>query len=185
MLKQIIGTGVEVAGIAGQQGLGVLENCYNIGEIKCKISKNVAGNSCVGGILGWFIDGEITNIYNVGTLNIFSNGTQVLVGGIIGEARGEIEGAYNTGAINNVNKSSNCYIGELFGTTLNNASSSNVFYFNNEPIGNNLSSNCTTTKVTSDELKSDKTLNLLNQNGIVWKKGASNVNNGYPIFTWQ
>ena len=185
MLNKIIGTGVYVAGIAGNQSLGIIESCYNSGEINCKIGKNVAGASRASGILGVFLGGEIKNVYNVGKLNIFSNGTQVFVGGVSGEARGNIECAYNTGYIDNVNQSSNCYIGELFGTTINNASSSNVFYFANEPIGDNSTSSSVTNKVTSEQLKSDEILNLLNQNGVVWKKDTSNINNGYPIFTWQ
>lgn len=98
---------------------------------------------------------------------------------------GKINNCYNLGTINNVNKTNNCYIGEILGRARGSSITSNSFYIDNEPIGNNLSSNCVTTKVTSDELKSDGTLNLLNQNGAVWKKDTSNVNNGYPIFTWQ
>lgn len=175
-----------MGGIAGQQSLGIIESCYNSGEITCKIGKNLENSaSYEAGILGWFIDGEITNVYNIGKLNIFSNDTLVFVGGVVGESRGKTKCAYNIGYINNVNQSSNCHIGELFGTTINNASSSNVFYFNNKPIGDNSTCSSVTTKVTSDELKSDEILNLLNQNGVVWKKDTTNMNNGYPIFMYQ
>ena len=185
MLNKIIGTGANAGGIAGVQYLGIIESRYNSGEITCKIGKNVGEVSRAGGILGFLVSGEVTNVYNIGRLNILSNGTPVFAGGISGESRGEIECAYNTVYISNVNQSSNCYIGELFGTTINNASSSNVFYFNNEPIGDNSTSSSVTTKVTSEQLKSDEILNLLNQNGAVWKKDTSNINDGYPIFTWQ
>ena len=86
--------------------------------------------------------------------------------------------------IKNLGQSTNA-IGEILGNALENAVASNLFYINNEPIGNNLSSECETIKVTNAQLKSDEILNLLNQDGVVWKKDILNINNGYPIFTWQ
>lgn len=129
--------------------------------------------------------GDITNVYNKGDINIFSSNQTIYSGGIAGLCDTNISNSYNIGNINKNNQSSNCYIGEILGRARDNSATFNSFYINNEPIGNNSSSNCVTTKVTSDELKSDKTLNLLNQDEVVWKKDTSNINNGYPIFVWQ
>ena len=172
-------------GIVCTQTSGTIENCFNSGSINCEINGTINGFSRVGGVLSWLTGGEIINVYNIGNINISSENKDAYVGGLVGECRGKMIGGYNAGKINNIYQASNCRIGDLIGITTETANVSNVFYMNNQPIGNNLSTSCVTTKVTSEQLKSDDTLNLLNQNGVVWKKDTSNVNNGYPILEWQ
>ena len=140
-----------------------------------------------GGITGRVNSGNILNVYNSGDINVSSESQRIIVGGIVGVAsNGELINSYNLGTITNVNQSSIYRMGEIEGTIQGEASVSNSFYLNNQPIGVNYSNSpCITTQVSSDELKSDDTLNSLNQNGNVWKKDTSNVNDGYPIFTWQ
>ena len=177
---------VQMGGIARVQDAGTIENCYNIGEITCKTNKTTIDYCVVGSIIGILNDGEnVKNVYNSGNVNIFSENQTIYAGGIVGENRGELVGSYNIGTISNINENAKCYIGEIFGRAKETAKSSNSFYINNQPIGENLSTSCVTTKVSSEQLKSDDILNLLNQNGVVWKKDTSNVNNGYPILEWQ
>ena len=179
------GVCVEVGGIAKYQNLGTIENCFNIGDINCEITGTINGYSRIGGIIGFAISGNVTNVYNSGDINIVSDNKNIYAGGIVGENRNNVSGSYNIGKINNVDEANNCWIGEIFGVATENASSSNSFYVNNQAIGLNYSNSCITTQVTSKQLKSNETLTLLNQDGIIWKKDTSNINNGYPIFTWQ
>ena len=176
-----------MGGIARILDACIIENCYNVGEITCKMDKtNIAYSCLVGGITGMINNGNtVRNVYNLGNINIFSENQTIYAGGLIGENKGELVGSYNIGSISNINKNTKCYIGEIFGRTGETAKSSNSFYINNEPVGNNLSSLCETTKVTNDQLKSDEILNLLNQNGVIWKKDTSNINDGYLILDWQ
>ena len=180
-----VGT-IQIGGIASLQTNGIIEKCYNIGEINCNGNENTKGKFCyVGGIIGNNKDnGKARNIYNLGNINVNLNCEGKNVGGIIGYCNANVSNSYNLGTIKNLGQSTNA-IGEILGNALENAVASNLFYINNEPIGNNLSSECETIKVTNAQLKSDEILNLLNQDGVVWKKDTSNINNGYPIFTWQ
>ncbi len=140
-----------------------------------------------GGIVGLVNSGNILNVYNSGNISVYSKSQRIMVGGIVGIANnGELINSYNLGTITNVNQSSIYRMGEIEGVIQGEASVSNSFYLNNQPIGINYSSSlCVTTQVSRDDLKGDNVLNILNQNGIVWKKDTTNVNNGYPIFTWQ
>lgn len=184
-VKANSGLNASAGGIVCKQTLGTIENCFNSGKINCEISGTISDYSRIGGIIGWLINGNIINVYNCGNIDISSENKYAFVGGIVGECRGKVIGGYNAGNINNIYQDSKCDIGNLIGVATETADVSNLFYIDNEPIGNNLSNSCEITKVTSDELKSDNMLNLLNENGLVWKKDISNVNNGYPIFTWQ
>ena len=140
-----------------------------------------------GGITGLVNSGNILNVYNLGDINVSSKSQRIMVGGIVGTAcSGELINSYNLGTITNVNQYSIYCMGEIEGVIQGEASVSNSFYLNNQPIGVNYSSlPCITTQVSSDDLKGDNVLNILNQNATVWKKDISNVNDGYPIFTWQ
>lgn len=176
----------QVGGIARVQDAGNIENCYNIGDINCKVSGEIVEDSQVGGIISNIKKGKVTNVYNSGKITISLEGqTRIYVGGIAGEVSGELKGSYNVGIINNVNQATNCLMGEISGRAREEGSITNSFYLNNQPIRVNLSNSCVTTQVTSEQLKNDEILNLLNQNGTVWKKDISNVNNGYPIFIYQ
>ena len=181
-------TGAEVGGIVRYQSAGRIENCYNTGTINCIINK-LNGLYSIGGIIGQqTAGGELKNIYNMGNINVsttIKENLDVRIGGISGVISGRIEGGYNIGNITSDEQGTRWLVGELFGVAEADGIISNSFYINNEPIGSNLSSNCITNKVTSEGLKSNETLNLLNQNGEVWKKDTSNINDGYPIFKWQ
>ncbi len=161
-VKANSGLCAEAGGIVCNQKSGAIENCFNSGSINCEINGTVNEFSRIGGVVSWSMSGEIINAYNIGNINISSENKDAWVGGVIGECRGEMTGGYNTGKINNIYQTSNCRIGDLIGVATETANISNLFYMSNQPIGNNLSSNC-----------------------IVWKKDTSNVNNGYPVFTWQ
>lgn len=144
-------------------------------------------NYTYGGIIGRVNSGNVLNVYNLGDINVSSKSQRIMVGGIVGIANnGELINSYNLGTITNVNQSSIYRVGEIGGVIMGEASVSNSFYLNNQPIGVNYSSSpCITNQVSSDELKSNEILSLLNQNAIVWKKDTSNVNSGYPILDYQ
>ena len=176
---------IQIGGIVRYNNKGTVENCYNSGNIECKKDTGELGSCRVGGIIGQQAGGIVKNLYNKGSINVSTNNLTTGVGGIVGLIEGTTENCYNIGNINNVMQSPNCSTGELAGDATASAVMSNSFYLNNEPIGENLSSSCVTTKVTNEQLKSDETLDTLNQSELVWKKDTSNINNGYPIFTWQ
>lgn len=184
-VKANSGVGAGAGGVVCNQTLGTIENCFNIGEINCEIIEKVNGYSRVGGVVSWITGGEVKNVYNCGTININSEDKNIYVGGVVGENRKNLLNAYNIGKINNINSANNCWIGEIFGVVTEEASSLNSFYIDNQPIGHGISEFCNISKITSDELKGDEILDILNQNGAFWKKDINNINKGYPILYWQ
>lgn len=179
------GVGVGAGGIVSNQSLGMIENCFNGGNINCKIDGTVNGYSRAGGVVSWVIDGDVKNVYNCGSINISSENKNIYAGGIVGENRKNVLNVYNIGKIDNINNTKNCWCGEIFGVVTEGVSSSNAFYLNNNPVGLENSISCNTSQITSEQLKSDEILNLLNQDAVVWKEDVDNINDGYPILYWQ
>lgn len=82
-----------VGGIVGRLS-GTVEKAYNTGDI-------YNNDTAVGGIVGWWYNGNIKNVFNTGNITVRS-ATELQVGGIAGAAETEyktLENAYNLGTI--------------------------------------------------------------------------------------
>ena len=82
-----------VGGIVGRLS-GTVEKSYNTGDI-------YNNDTAVGGIVGWWYNGNIKNVFNTGNITVRS-ATELQVGGIAGAAEmGDktLENAYNLGTI--------------------------------------------------------------------------------------
>ena len=82
-----------VGGIVGRLS-GTVEKAYNTGDI-------YNNDTAVGGIVGWWYNGNIKNVFNTGNITVRS-ATELQVGGIAGAAEKvdkTLENAYNLGTI--------------------------------------------------------------------------------------
>ena len=76
--------GRHVGGGVGRLG-GTLEKAYNTGEI-------YNGYSVTGGVVGWWVSGNITNVFNTGNVTVVNkdiHNRNSLVGGIVGAANAD------------------------------------------------------------------------------------------------
>ncbi len=87
--------GRHVGGVVGRL-TGDIEKAYNTGEI-------FNASTATGGIVGWWYDGDITNVFNTGNVTVVNKSTEdSRVGGIagsIGSNAVTLENAYNLGTI--------------------------------------------------------------------------------------
>ena len=191
--SKVLSNNVQVGGIAGQNGPDCyIINCYNLGTIsalssiggivgenfgniyECYNSEDISSDTTnVGGIAG-VNQGNITNCYNTNSIK----GTGTNVGGIVGFQSGKntkISNSYNIGRIVSSNN-----IGGIIGTKLE-GNIKNSYYLENTVNGANdrETINGVTAK-TSEELKA-----IASVLGSAFKQDTNNINNGYPILTWQ
>ena len=90
----------KAAGIVCYENAGSkITNCYNsINIISSNVSSSV--NKGVGGICGYLSNtGYINNCYNIGQIQ----GSNLFVGGIVGNSKGKIENCYNNAKIEYIN----------------------------------------------------------------------------------
>ena len=133
--------GRHVGGVVGRLS-GTLEKSYNTGDV-------YNGYSTVGGVVGWWYSGNITNVFNTGNVtvrvdstenNARTNGSQV--GGIAGAAAAEGDGkklknAYNLGTIRSFTVTNGDYdttinsMGGIIGNVNDTTSIENVYTTNN------------------------------------------------------
>ena len=168
-------------------------NCYNSSDIKCT-------NNFVGGIVGFIKDETIIEgCYNKGKVS--SSGT---VGGIAGGIdNSSIKNCYNTGVVegtqvggissiayNNVSIE-NCYnVGNLKGTTLalsiNNTGNSSTIFKNNYYLENTVNESNDIYPQEECKVKNSQEMKGLHSVlGKAYEEDTANINNGYPILTWQ
>ena len=93
--------GRHVGGVVGRFS-GELDKAYNTGDI-------YNGYSVVGGVVGWWYSGNITNVFNTGNITVVNkdiNNRNSLVGGVVGAVNAEsasgekhLDFAYNLGTI--------------------------------------------------------------------------------------
>ena len=161
----------------------IIQECYNTGNIYVEF--NGTGEQSVevqvGGITG-SLYGEISNCYNTEEVNVTSNKGRLYVGGIAGKVfSGSKEiNCYNVGNIQG-SCEENLYIGGIVATS--DIKVNNCYYLNQNNF-TNTEKGAGEIK-TEDEMKQESFIELLNQNGTIWKKDVSNVNNGYPILSYQ
>lgn len=128
--------GRHVGGVVGRL-TGDIEKAYNMGEI-------FNASTATGGIVGWWYDGDITNVFNTGNVTVVNKSKEdSRVGGIagsIGSNAVTLENAYNLGTIrsfrygtsgNNVDTLSG-----IIGRILDSSSGKNVTINNVYTVGN-------------------------------------------------
>ena len=165
----ITGTESNIAGIVGLSEGGTVEKCSNNGQI--------SGKHHVGGIVGYNVNATIKNCYNIGSIEgkSESNGS---VGGIVGRnyTDSKVSNCYNIGSI-----SCEVSYGGIAG--YNDAVIENTFYLDTTAsVGcyYDTSGNCSAESKSSDELKA-----LTSTLGSEFEEDSDNVNEGYPILSWQ
>ena len=180
---------ITLGGIAEYSNSGasvIISKCYNAGNLKVIINdkENTDYELQVGGIVG-SSETETSNCYNTGSIEISNNISKTYVGGILGKSFSgtSIKNSYNVGNINAVNNS-NLFIGGIAGALKQNIS--NCYYINQDDFNNIDKENVGIVK-TSEEMKKNDFVNLLNSNleETTWKEDGNNINNGYPILIWQ
>lgn len=152
-------------GIAGNGG-SILKESYNAGE--------VIGRYGLGGIVGRGKEAQIEDCYNIGTVNGLNS-----IGGIVGTAYDKIS-IYNCYNIGNIISSNKQQYGGIIGKVKDDCIENvrNVYYARAMAEGGN-EINGVEPK-SSDEIKS--LTDILGRN---WKLDNNNINNGYPILSWQ
>ena len=168
---------VSIGGIIGS-GNADIENCYNYGNIIVrKASSGVVGGITSGG------NGIIKNCYNLGDIIINSTESSdiwINVGGIVGECYNDINNCYNN-CILDINLS-NGNIGNFVGI-LNKGTVEGGYFRNNEnaSIGKiELGTDQSTSIQSINEMPS-----ILSIIGNNFKEDTNNINNRYPILSWQ
>lgn len=198
-------TGGNMGGIVGTISQGaIIENCYNEGKIiysgasgggivgyicnsgntqikNCYNKENIDGANYAGGIVGQAneIKLDINNCYNIGNINGNNN-----VAGIIGSTSNSdkvIKSCYNIGRI-----SGNNTTGGIVGHNSGTDSIENCYYLTNTATGgiDGKDVEGQAEAKTSDEMKKDTFVTLLNNGEDNWKIVAEK-NYGYPILSWQ
>ena len=168
-----------VGGIVGNNMTGVIKDCYNIGNITGTVEQMAFLNFCVGGIVGQHINqAKVLNCYNTGEIN--SRDAAGIVGNISTES--SIENCYNVGIV--ANSQTGEYIAGIvnyINETKGKNSINNTYYLENVVNQGNDTKNVNgISHKTSEEMK-----NIHNLLGIAFKADTNNINNGYPILSWQ
>ena len=168
-------------GIAGRSSsqTGIIRNCVNQGAISYAGAANAAVN--LGGIVGYSY-GEVSNCYNTGTLSAYTAGATA-VGGIVGSANAStysgsctVSNCYNTGTITNYKSG-----GAVVGGKATDATVTNCYYLDTcGAIDSNAQA-----KAAAD-MKTPSMVSALNGvEGLQWHLDSDNMNNGYPVLSWQ
>ena len=149
--------GVLVGGIGGN-GRGIINNCYNTGNIYGKSGEILR----IGGILGT-LAGSLKNCYSTGEVGILegNNSETTTIGMVLGRIF--------TGS----KLAENLYYQKIDETL---------------GIGINVTEIVieeTNMQKTEEEMKQDSFVELLNNGESNWKKDTNNINNGYPILYWE
>lgn len=179
----IIGNGTSsydgyVGGIAGKLN-GTAINVYNTGDISATTTENV------GGIIGIGLSANLSNSYNIGTVNGSS-----YVGGVLGANSGStIKNVFTVGSVIGTSNT-----GIVYGAT-NSDASTNVYYLSSltgSPVGlYQMAEKTLADSKSESEMKSKTFVDLLNSNkseideAIQWK---SDSKTGFPTLdftiTW-
>ncbi len=181
-----------IGGLVGSNK-GTIKQCYNSASMNAKYS---CMENRIGGIAGVNEEtGIIENVYNTGNISAEVFGEQKpdypdrgMLGGIAGRNIGKINTAYAMGLINNFISNSNVET-LIDGVSVHYNESgeiNNCYYLkdiiNSSGINTTISENGEVR--TSEQMKSQEFLDLLNQNNSgMWK--FSNGNNQYPVLYWQ
>ena len=159
-------TGVkQIGGLCYQLYSGSMTGCYNTGSV-------TATGTYVGGVMGYAKSASVTNIYNTGAVSTTRN----QIGGLIGIMENStLTNAYTTGKIT-VSETGGNAVGAAVGWA---ETLSNVFYLEGT-AATGVGRDGTADVKTAAELKG-----LAATLGEGFKNDAGNVNDGYPVLTWQ
>lgn len=191
-----INNSINYGNITGQNNTGGIAGYlanHGIVELSCNKGE-VSGNVCVGGISGFcWRASYIRNSFNTG---LVSGSSQV--GGILGHIEkewGASNISFNCYSVGTINATDN--VGEVIGKATSNALNNwcKYMYYSktelNKGIGNLADVEEIVEGIEESYLKSDNMIELLNKNSesseeeVIWVKDTNNINNGYPILTWQ
>ena len=138
------------------------------------------------------ISGILANQVSPGIIENYTNYCYVtslgsIVGGIIGFNRGEIIDCKNYGKITITSSDKyGCFVGSISSNNLD-STIDKCYYLSTLGIGgiNKVDIENQAEAKTAEYLKSDELLIVLNSESNNWKKDTKNVNEGYPILSWQ
>ena len=197
--SNIIATNNYVGGIAGFiKDETIIQNCYNTGNITSSGQEGI-----VGGIIGGTSNALIYNCYNSG--NIISSAQGGIIGGIIGGiGKSTMKNCYNTGmiegktvggisgSVSNNALIENCYnVGSLKSTGgnaygINSSGNSFATFKNNYYLENTVNGSNDIYPEEECKVKNSQEMKeLYSALGKAYEEDANNINNGYPILTWQ
>lgn len=175
-----------------------IKNSYNQGNIEAEVSN--AMKVSIGGILGWgptLCTTELENLYNSGKIlvNCTNEITESLhVGGILGsggvyEGQLNIQNVYNIGSFSIDGKSKESIIGAICGEDKLETTIDNSYFLNSIPYSSigkeNSSGDNIDIKSMASNQKQELLTNLNKDGNNSWKSDDKNINNGYPILSWQ
>ena len=168
--------GGDNGGITGTQTYenGVVNECVNKGNL---IGDDPNSSLALGGICGRNYRSSVTNCYNAGNISVntsnYSSGGWAA--GIVANEQDDIkiENCYNIGQVTTGIQVSGY---AAFGSTNSIATNS---YYNNETCSQ---SDSVATGLTSSEMKASS---FVSQLGSSFAVDANNINNGYPVLSWQ
>ncbi len=186
-------------GFSGEN-VGTIMNCYNKADIHISednstpvAEPNSNNTFAVGGVTGATgKDSIMKNVYNMGDI-YYNQSTDysvvVSIAGVVSTNKGSLNGAYTTGKVTYRGPwlkfiFAGSSIGGRPGEGINNCYHlPNRLDINVQP--NTI--NNTGVEKTEAEMKSADFVNLLNdgQADSPWKQDTDNINNGFPILSWQ
>lgn len=183
---------VELGGIAGVANESVA-NCYNLGKIEIEIEGYVA--FIAGGIVG-NNNKLLENCYNIGEIEYKKNSdgsiynAGVYIGGISGDSKPQIKNVYSIGKLTNIPNGSHSYAGAVLGYSYYELGTNmeKLYYLKNVystafGIEDEEIKTIPEEIETIEEMKTKLNTNLATLEG--WEEDTNNINDGYPIFSWQ
>ena len=171
---KIKGKANNIGGIAGASGR--ITNSYNFGKIEIEKNDNIK----IGGITGQIDRDIIENCYNVGDIEYNGNGQNInstYIGGICGDGD-NIKNVYSIGNLINIPNGS--MVGAIIGKI--GQSAENLYYLKGVysiALGN------TSTSITAEEIETLEKMKAKLNSNLATLEGWKEVNNGYPILSWQ
>ena len=173
-----VGAFVGKTGSGGTGAGTVIENCVNYAAVSGTDSKGY------GGIVGsaWNA-GMIKNCYNAGTV---STAASYPAGGIAGELEITMVNCYNVGTVTAAKAS---YAGALT-ATLKGGTITNCYYLDGSAAGGGVAyvnSGTTDGAISKSEaeMKTSDFIAALNAGGNAFVADKDNINDGYPVLSWQ
>ena len=177
-------TSCDVGGIAGSSS-GEISNSFS------EVDMSITGESgfIYEGLIVGSCSGTIKNVYSKGTIHPQKCG---VVGGVVGNCNisGEVKNAYTVSKIKAEYDDNTGYL--VLGAFCQDDQGkriSNCYYLENniEIIGNGRTLSKIGEEKTEEYMKGEEFVDKLNngQEGNPWKQDINNINDGYPILSWQ
>ena len=176
-----------VGGISGVIMEGEVNNSYNRGNIL--VTSNNSTNGYIGGIIGSNSSSNsiFSNLYDCGNINIYGTfQSNLYAGGIFGYNRdATLENGCNIGNIisNAIVMGTYNEVGLIVGLNHTTGIIKNSYYLSGFAI-QGIGTNWGVSEISAiDDLQDMPT--ILETVGDAFKEDNNNINNGYPILSWQ